>query len=198
VEEGATERTVRLPPGEWLDWWTDEQHSGPDTITVDAPLDRLPLFMRAGGVVPMRDPRLQTLVDAEDPDVVDPSAIPDRIVVRAIAGSDSVITLRDGTRITQRTYDRGLQITVEGTIARQYLVEAIVRADTVGPWDAAPIRSGVPGTFNYPELSDLEDCQAPCTHRGDGRLYVLVEGPVVSVAFGDDPDPANPFADAGN
>jgi alpha-glucosidase len=52
VEEGATQRRVYLPAGEWFDFWSDARHSGPETLTVDAPIDVLPLFVRGGAVIP--------------------------------------------------------------------------------------------------------------------------------------------------
>lgn len=52
VQPGATAREVYLPPGAWLDYWTGEQFCGGRTISVAAPLDHLPLFVRAGSVVP--------------------------------------------------------------------------------------------------------------------------------------------------
>jgi alpha-glucosidase len=48
---GQTRRPVYLPTGLWYDYWTGEQHSG--TISADAPLERMPIFVRAGSVVPM-------------------------------------------------------------------------------------------------------------------------------------------------
>ncbi len=56
IEEGATRRPVYLPDGVWYDFWTDEPLSGPAHIEVEAPLERLPLFVRAGSVVPMAPP----------------------------------------------------------------------------------------------------------------------------------------------
>ncbi len=44
-------RRVYLPGGPWYDFWTGEQHSG--EITVDAPLERMPLYVRVGSVLPM-------------------------------------------------------------------------------------------------------------------------------------------------
>jgi alpha-D-xyloside xylohydrolase len=55
VFAGDTTRSVYLPDGEWVDWWTDERYDGGRRVEVAAPLDRLPLFVRAGGVVPMRE-----------------------------------------------------------------------------------------------------------------------------------------------
>ena len=43
-----------LPKGEWYDFWTREKISGGKWIEAPAPLDRLPLFVRAGAVIPMQ------------------------------------------------------------------------------------------------------------------------------------------------
>lgn len=51
-EAGATARKVYLPMGEWFDFWTDERLSGPNTVSVSAPPERIPFFVRAGAVVP--------------------------------------------------------------------------------------------------------------------------------------------------
>jgi alpha-glucosidase (family GH31 glycosyl hydrolase) len=53
TEEGARSRRVYLPAGDWYDFWTDEKFTGPCWIDADAPLARIPLYVRAGAVVPM-------------------------------------------------------------------------------------------------------------------------------------------------
>ncbi len=50
---GVTEREVYLPAGEWYDWHTGELAGGGRTITAPAPADRIPLYARAGAVIPM-------------------------------------------------------------------------------------------------------------------------------------------------
>jgi alpha-glucosidase len=45
---------IYLPQGTWVDYWTGRVVSGPTTIDgYEAPLERLPLFVKAGSVVPM-------------------------------------------------------------------------------------------------------------------------------------------------
>ncbi|WP_068088699.1 TIM-barrel domain-containing protein [Polycladidibacter stylochi] len=58
VEEGQRERTVYLPDNKhgWYEFDTGIYHHGGQTITVDAPLERLPLFVRAGTVLPLANP----------------------------------------------------------------------------------------------------------------------------------------------
>ena len=50
-EEG--ERTVYLPAGKWIDYWTKEEQEGPRSITCRAPLERLPLFVKSDSIIPM-------------------------------------------------------------------------------------------------------------------------------------------------
>ncbi len=53
-EQGATHRTVYLPAGcDWYNFWTNERLHGGQTIVADAPIDTLPLFVKAGSIVPM-------------------------------------------------------------------------------------------------------------------------------------------------
>jgi alpha-glucosidase (family GH31 glycosyl hydrolase) len=50
---GATHWTVYLPDGVWHDFWTHQAYRGPGGVTVAAPLDTLPLFVRAGALLPL-------------------------------------------------------------------------------------------------------------------------------------------------
>ena len=46
-------RPVYLPAGAgWIDYWTGKRYEGGQTIEADAPIDRLPLFVRQGSIVP--------------------------------------------------------------------------------------------------------------------------------------------------
>src|ERR1700733_14538233 len=54
TEQGATHRTVYLPAGcDWYNYWTNERMHGGQSIVADAPIDTLPLFVRAGSIVPL-------------------------------------------------------------------------------------------------------------------------------------------------
>ena len=53
--EGATSRPVYLPAGSyWTDVWTDQKIDGGQWIKVDAPLERIPLYLRDGKRVPIK------------------------------------------------------------------------------------------------------------------------------------------------
>lgn len=53
VNAGAVVRNVYLPAGQWYDYWTDRLFEGGQIISVPAPLERLPLFIKAGSIIPM-------------------------------------------------------------------------------------------------------------------------------------------------
>jgi alpha-D-xyloside xylohydrolase len=67
TEPHATTREVVLPAGaDWVDFWTGQTQRGGQTITVDAPIDQMPIFVKAGSIVPM-GPVVQSAADAADP-----------------------------------------------------------------------------------------------------------------------------------
>jgi alpha-D-xyloside xylohydrolase len=50
----ATKRSVYLPPSQaWYNFWNGKTVSGSQDIEADAPLDRMPIFVRAGSIIPM-------------------------------------------------------------------------------------------------------------------------------------------------
>lgn len=54
LEDGARTRAVYLPRDvEWYDFYTGARYEGGQTIVADAPLERIPLFVRAGGMIPV-------------------------------------------------------------------------------------------------------------------------------------------------
>ncbi len=88
TEQGAVSRKVYLPAGsDWYNYWTNERVKGGQTVVVPAPIDTIPLFVRAGSILPMGGPILST---------DQPQAIAS---VRVYPGADADFTLfaDDGT-----------------------------------------------------------------------------------------------------
>ncbi|HYS35714.1 MAG TPA: hypothetical protein VEO01_08800 [Pseudonocardiaceae bacterium] len=58
TEAGTRERAVRLPAdARWTDAWTGEEHGGGQTVTVAAPIERIPLFLRDDARLPVWEAR---------------------------------------------------------------------------------------------------------------------------------------------
>jgi alpha-D-xyloside xylohydrolase len=62
VEQDAKSRKIILPEGVWHDFWSDRSWNGRVSIEYPAPLDRLPLMVRGGTILPM-GPVLQNISD---------------------------------------------------------------------------------------------------------------------------------------
>ena len=87
MEYGRREREVVLPPGEWYDFWSGKKvllKAGDRKLVAPAPLERMPLFVRAGAIVPM-GPVRQWTGDA-------PGA---PLEIRVYAGADGEFELYD-------------------------------------------------------------------------------------------------------
>jgi alpha-glucosidase (family GH31 glycosyl hydrolase) len=126
LEAGVRSRRVRLPQGEWHDFWTDASHTGPGDIATPAPLDRLPLFVRGGAIVPL-GPRMDCIPDGHVFDDV-------RLHIWPPLGGEALVYDDDGrtrgysrgertrTRIECTTSETNLRLKVhaaEGTFAGQ-------------------------------------------------------------------------------
>ena len=61
TEQGRTGREVYLPAGtDWYNFWTNERVHGGQRVSVSAPIDTLPIFVRAGSILPLGAPILST------------------------------------------------------------------------------------------------------------------------------------------
>ncbi len=54
-KKGATKRKVHLPKGDWINFWTREKVSGNQSIETEAPIYQIPVFIREGAIIPMRN-----------------------------------------------------------------------------------------------------------------------------------------------
>ncbi len=104
IEPGATTRTLTVPPGRWIDWFDgSEVDGGADgrEITVDAPLSKLPLWLRAGGVVPLLRPSIDSLSPTSEPALVDSFASDAGVLwARAVPQGATTRRLFDGAVLT--------------------------------------------------------------------------------------------------
>ena len=93
---------VYLPAGaDWYDWWTGELVKGGKSVTADAPLDRCPLYARAGAIVPL------------GPDVQYCDEKPwDDLEVRVYLGADGKFTLYED-EFDGQAYKAGAYTTID-------------------------------------------------------------------------------------
>ncbi|HKI10977.1 MAG TPA: TIM-barrel domain-containing protein [Candidatus Acidoferrum sp.] len=100
TESGATVRHLYLPAATWYDFWSGALIKGGQAIDAPAPLDRLPLFVRAGAILPL-GPEVQFA--AEKP--------ADPLEIRIYRGADGDFTLYEDENDTYN-YEKGAYATI--------------------------------------------------------------------------------------
>lgn len=67
-EDAPIRNDIYLPAGKWIDYWDGREYNGPATVNgYETPLDRIPLFVRAGAIIPMYPPMLYDREKPKDP-----------------------------------------------------------------------------------------------------------------------------------
>ncbi len=102
IHQGVSTLDVELPPGTWYRWETGEALVGPRVVTVSAPLGDIPVFLRAGGIVPLLPDSVRRIEKVEGrPLEWSVEAEESRLIEIDIGGeAQGRMTLRDGTTVT--------------------------------------------------------------------------------------------------
>jgi alpha-glucosidase len=154
VHQGAVAREVPLPPGRWHSWWDDRAFDGPGIARLEAPLDRIPLLVRAGSVVPTaEDGRL--VLHVWPPEADGPGA---GGAVFSDAGDgygpgrvDRVsVTRGPGTLVLERTGEGDFPLPAEAFLVQVHA--AAVRSVTV---DGIPVPA-TDGRFDAPAFTRID------------------------------------------
>jgi alpha-D-xyloside xylohydrolase len=85
VQEGATSRSVYLPGQQpWYDFWTGKRFDGGNAVEAEAPIDRIPVYARAGAIVPLGPVKPYADAPSDEP-----------IEIRVYPGADGTFALYD-------------------------------------------------------------------------------------------------------
>jgi alpha-D-xyloside xylohydrolase len=100
TEPGATSRRLYLPQATWYDFWTGASIQGGRTVDAPAPIDRIPLYVRAGSIVPL------------GPDVEYAAEKPaDPLELRIYRGANGTFTLYEDEN-DNYNYEKGAHATI--------------------------------------------------------------------------------------
>ena len=102
ITTGATSRSVYLPAGTWYDFWTGATATGGTTVTADAPLSKIPLYVKGGSIIPM-GPNIQYATESIDP-----------LEIRVYKGANATFTLYEDEGDTYN-YETGKYSTITFT-----------------------------------------------------------------------------------
>ena len=69
-EKGLDTREVYLPAGVWYDWWSNERHTGGQTVTREVDLSIMPIYARAGAIIPFDPVRQYMEQEVDEPTTI--------------------------------------------------------------------------------------------------------------------------------
>lgn len=145
LQAGSTQRTLYLPDGYWVQWWPSVAYNestgaftlrelstarGGAEITVDAPREEIPLFVRAGAVIPLLSPDVYTLAEhgAGDPDIVRLADRADQLHLLAFPRGTTTGTFFDTGSYTSEESSGGWTLTLEDSVSRTVYLQASLRS----------------------------------------------------------------------
>jgi alpha-D-xyloside xylohydrolase len=100
TDPGAASTRVYLPKGKWYDFWTGATVEGPRAPETASPLERMPIYIRAGSVVPLGPAMEWSTENPEDP-----------IELRVYRGASGQFTLYEDENDTYN-YEKGAYSTI--------------------------------------------------------------------------------------
>ena len=104
IAPGKEAREVYLPDGDWYDYYTGEKYSGGRYILADAPLDKVPVFIKAGAIIPVADGEIRSTEDITE----------DKISILTYPGKGSFVHYQDDNETF--AYRNGAYNAVEYTL----------------------------------------------------------------------------------
>jgi len=118
VVDENTRRPVYLPEGQWVDFWTGAPVSGGRTVVVDAAMDVIPVYVRAGAVIPKIPEDVMTLVPPGESGNKQVKSLDERRVYEVFGGEGPSTTSDFEERTVART---GHSLKIEGKPAHVIL-----------------------------------------------------------------------------
>ncbi|MGC8928515.1 MAG: glycoside hydrolase family 31 protein [Myxococcota bacterium] len=114
LKRDQRERDVILPEGNWIDFFDRTLYYGGRTITVAAPLGKLPLFIKENAIIPLLRPTIDTYSATDRPELVDSySTTPGVLYTIIFPKTESEFTLFDNTKISHKTTSDKIVITAQ-------------------------------------------------------------------------------------
>lgn len=146
-EKGAKSRELYLPEGDWYDLWSGERQSGGRKVSRKVDLETMPIYVRAGAVIPVDPVRQYTSQPVDEP-----------LTIRVYPGADGSFSLYedDGgfgylegdyhlTRFDWNDANKTLSILPEKGAAepRKFRVELATGGEAkIVDWQGVPLETG--------------------------------------------------------
>jgi alpha-D-xyloside xylohydrolase len=157
-------RSVYVPRGRWIDFWTGVALEGSQTVEVEAPLERIPLFVRAGAILPLLPEDVETLVPRHEDMDESVVALDERRVLQIWPGEAGALETWEGLSAVLTTGAGTKRLRVTSARTRPLEIELRHRRA------AGLAVDGARGAQRLQELADVSERQDPSGWRSVVRF----------------------------
>lgn len=156
--KGAQTRSVYLPEGIWFDYWTGKKYSGKQYIHVVTPTDTIPVFIKAGAIIPMQ-PEMKYMDEKKVSEIT-------LDIFPGVAPSSFNLYEDDGTSLD---YQKG-----------KFALTGITTTGAAGVFKlniGKTSGSYIPASRTYMTRIRWQEQKAPAKISENGRVLALASGP---------------------
>jgi alpha-D-xyloside xylohydrolase len=156
VVSAGTQRPLHLPQGDWIDYWTGAKLRGPLDTVISVPLDRIPLFVKPGTILPKIPEDVMTLVPRTGTASSSIPTLDDRRVYEIYPGPPRAIQDFEGRRLEVRTDSGGSTLQLSGPAARVTIIWRSAPPHEVS-WNGTPLAlqaAGDSGSVTFAHTAD--------------------------------------------
>jgi len=112
LEEGARTRRAYLPAGRWVSFWDEATYDGPGYVELPAPLEQIPLLVRAGGLLPLAGRPTVSLASTSASALVDDAHL--YLYPSGMDGDAYTFAFHDDSTVSVAEDARALRLTLAG------------------------------------------------------------------------------------
>ncbi len=157
IVEPKEERDIRLPKGiNWIDWWSKEGYTGGKTLKkYPVPLQKIPIFLKEGTILPLLRPDIDTLAATDDKDIVSFPKKPSPLHLIVVPGKDAKFTLFDGT--TLELINQGGEIKLDAELGTTFLKGLVIEIWRIK--EVTSVKEEKQGALiRYKKLENFKNC----------------------------------------
>jgi alpha-glucosidase (family GH31 glycosyl hydrolase) len=127
IYQQGNHRTVYMPEGEWIDFWSGEKIIGKKYIEVNAQLDKIPLYVKSGSIIPLIPDDVQTLVYKNSKMADSIMSLDDRRILQIWPGKNGSLKTWDGINANLFSDGNSTQLNFFSEIQRALSIEIMFK-----------------------------------------------------------------------
>ncbi len=159
---------VYLPKGLWFDFWTGAPVTGPSVLHLSMPLDKIPVFVKAGSIIPFLVKTPDTFVNVDNPSVYTLKDTGGQVNFQIWTGASNSFTMFTGYKVTVNTSQQTTVVQLTNALPASTFVNAIIVH-----YDGSPVFQNVYFNNTVMRRPDTQ-CKCPGTYFIDNQNKTII------------------------